>query len=150
MQRKLPWCVVLFCTFLLSVEYSKGEVVTRDNETLEKTPRWETFEMDDIEKKLKESKRSYRSFLNIETMSAGLYYLPKGAVDTQTPHRQDEIYYVISGQGKMKFGEGDDAEDRPLKEGSVIFVKAGEEHRFHSITEDLKLLVFFSTAKSEK
>jgi len=132
------------------VENSKGVDVVLNRETFEKTPRWNTFAMDEIETKLKKSKQSYRTFLNIKTMNTGLYYLPKGAVDHQTPHQLDEIYYVISGQGKMKFGKGEDAEDRPVKKGSVIFVKAGEEHRFHSITEDLRLLVVFSTAKSEK
>jgi quercetin dioxygenase-like cupin family protein len=32
--------------------------------------------------------------------------------------------------------------------GSVLFVRAGIDHRFHSITEDLEILVFFSSAPS--
>jgi hypothetical protein len=35
-------------------------------------------------------------------------------------------------------------EDQAVGPGSVIFVKARAGHRFHSITEDLKLLVFFA------
>jgi hypothetical protein len=31
----------------------------------------------------------------------------------------------------------------------VVFVKAGIEHRFHSIKEELKILVFFSGAAAE-
>jgi hypothetical protein len=38
-------------------------------------------------------------------------------------------------------------EDREVGPGAVIFVKAGDEHRFHSISEDLTLLVFFAPAE---
>jgi len=33
-----------------------------------------------------------------------------------------------------------------VQPGSVIYVKAGVSHRFHSIKEELNVLVFFSTA----
>jgi mannose-6-phosphate isomerase-like protein (cupin superfamily) len=35
-------------------------------------------------------------------------------------------------------------EERAIGPGSVIFVAAGVTHRFHSITADLSLLVFFA------
>jgi quercetin dioxygenase-like cupin family protein len=35
-------------------------------------------------------------------------------------------------------------EDRAVEPGSVIFVEAGMEHRFHTIKEDLSVLVFFA------
>jgi mannose-6-phosphate isomerase-like protein (cupin superfamily) len=34
--------------------------------------------------------------------------------------------------------------DRPVGPGSVIFVPAQVEHRFHSITSDLSVLVVFA------
>jgi quercetin dioxygenase-like cupin family protein len=34
-----------------------------------------------------------------------------------------------------------------VSEGSVVFVAAEVEHRFHSITEDLVVLVFFAPAE---
>jgi quercetin dioxygenase-like cupin family protein len=39
------------------------------------------------------------------------------------------------------------AADQPVQPGSLVFVKAGIEHRFHSIKEPLNVLVFFSSAK---
>jgi mannose-6-phosphate isomerase-like protein (cupin superfamily) len=39
------------------------------------------------------------------------------------------------------------SEDRPVESGSIIFVAAKVNHRFHSITEDLLLLVFFAPAE---
>jgi quercetin dioxygenase-like cupin family protein len=38
-------------------------------------------------------------------------------------------------------------EDRPIRAGSVIFVAAGVDHRFHDIDERLVLLVMFGPAE---
>jgi quercetin dioxygenase-like cupin family protein len=38
-------------------------------------------------------------------------------------------------------------EDRPVQPGNILFVAADVNHRFHSITEDLLLLVFFAPAE---
>ena len=38
-------------------------------------------------------------------------------------------------------------ETRDVAAGSVVFVKAGNEHRFHSIAEELVILVFFAPAE---
>ncbi|MCH7626332.1 MAG: cupin domain-containing protein, partial [Chloroflexi bacterium] len=48
--------------------------------------------------------------------------------------------YVVSGAATLRVGE----EDRPVKPGSLVFVEAGAEHKFHSITENLTLLVIFA------
>jgi quercetin dioxygenase-like cupin family protein len=40
------------------------------------------------------------------------------------------------------------AEDQEVTTGSVIFVAAEVDHRFHSITEELVVLVFFAPAES--
>ena len=77
------------------------------------------------------------------TMSAGLYHLARGAEDRQSPHREDEIYYVLSGKASFRAG----GEARPVSAGSVLFVPATMPHRFEAIEEDLSLLVVFSTAK---
>jgi mannose-6-phosphate isomerase-like protein (cupin superfamily) len=54
------------------------------------------------------------------------------------------VYYVLSGRGSIRVG----AEDQAVGPGSIIFVAAQVEHRFHSITEDLQILVFFAPAES--
>jgi quercetin dioxygenase-like cupin family protein len=41
-----------------------------------------------------------------------------------------------------------DALDREVAAGDLIFVPAHEEHRFHSITAELVLLVIFAPAES--
>ena len=66
--------------------------------------------------------------------------LPRGRSIRNNPHTEDEVYYVVGGTGQVRI----DGEDREVGPGSVIFVGAGVEHRFHSISEDLKLLVVFA------
>jgi mannose-6-phosphate isomerase-like protein (cupin superfamily) len=73
----------------------------------------------------------------------GLYVLLAGGVDPQQPHTEDEVYYVMRGQATIRVGE----EDRPVGPGAVVFVAAQVPHRFHSITEELVVLVFFAPAE---
>jgi mannose-6-phosphate isomerase-like protein (cupin superfamily) len=89
------------------------------------------------------TQRSYLEFLRAPTLSAGLYVLPAGGVDPQQPHTEDEVYYIISGRGSILVA----GESREVVAGSVIFVKAGDEHRFHSIAQELVILVFFAPAE---
>lgn len=85
----------------------------------------------------------YREFLRVPAMSAGLYRLRKGEEDPQTPHRQDEIYYVMKGRGKFTVG-GETASVGP---GAFLYVARMVEHRFHDIEEDLDVLVLFAPAE---
>jgi mannose-6-phosphate isomerase-like protein (cupin superfamily) len=68
---------------------------------------------------------------------------PAGAVDSQQPHTEDEVYYVVRGRAGLVI-DGTRADVGP---GSVAFVAAGVEHRFVDITEDLDVLVFWSPAR---
>jgi mannose-6-phosphate isomerase-like protein (cupin superfamily) len=98
----------------------------------------------EIEEQRAESGKSYREFLRVPAMSAGLYVLPAGAADHQKPHREDEVYYVVRGRARFKAG----SEDREVSAGSVIFVAAQVGHRFYDIAEELAVLVFFAPAES--
>jgi mannose-6-phosphate isomerase-like protein (cupin superfamily) len=94
------------------------------------------------------SGKRYLEFLRVPALSTGLYVLPEEGTDQQTPHQQDEIYYVVSGRARMKITRDDQApEDRLVVGGTVIFVEAGTEHRFHSIEEELVVLVVFGPAE---
>ena len=85
----------------------------------------------------------YLEFLRVPSMSLGLYVLPAGAVDTQQPHAEDEVYYVVSGKGRIQVGD----EDQAVEPGAILFVKVNAPHRFHTVTEELNLLVFFAPAE---
>ena len=76
-------------------------------------------------------------------MSLGLYHLPAGGIDPQSPHGEDEVYVVISGRARLQVG----AEVYDVRAGSILFVEAGVEHRFQDIEDDLTALVFFAPAE---
>jgi quercetin dioxygenase-like cupin family protein len=100
------------------------------------------FELPDIEREQQRHADPYYEFLRVPSLNCGLYVLPAGATDHQTPHPEDEVYVVLKGLGVFTV----EGADRTVQSGSVLYVKAGVDHRFHSITEDLSVLVLFSSA----
>lgn len=82
----------------------------------------------------------YLEFLRVPAMSAGLYELPAGGEDRQRPHGEDEVYCVLAGRATWEAG----GERTPVGPGAVVFVSAGDRHRFVEIEEDLTLLVVFA------
>jgi mannose-6-phosphate isomerase-like protein (cupin superfamily) len=65
-------------------------------------------------------------------------YAPRGS-DDQNPHTRDEIYVIASGNGRF-LREGKEATFGP---GDVLFVAAGEEHRFVDFSDDFATWAFF-------
>lgn len=103
----------------------------------------DAFEVADLLRERAESGRLYHEFIRTHDLSVGLYVLPAGGTDPQGPHTEDEVYHVISGRARLRVGE----EDRPVEAGSVVFVGADVEHRFHDIEEELVALVMFGPAE---
>lgn len=66
------------------------------------------------------------------------YYKPD-QVDNQLPHEKDELYVIASGSGEFVL------EDKryDVKVHDVLFVKAGQEHRFVNFTDDFATWVIF-------
>ncbi len=98
------------------------------------------FRLDELDAERAAHDGAYLQFLRERNMSAGLYALPAGAPTPQGPHGQDEIYFVVSGRASITVGE----ETTYVARGSVVYVPAGVPHKFHHITEDLRVLVVFS------
>ena len=103
----------------------------------------QAFELAQLIAQREASTKSYLEFLRVPDLSMGLYILPAGGVDPQLPHTEDEVYYVVSGRAKIKVAD----EDRAVQTGSVVYVAKNAEHRFHSIEEELTVLVFFAPAE---
>ena len=61
----------------------------------------DAWNLDDVDAARSGAGELYHEFLRVESMSAGLYVLEAGASDPQSPHAQDEIYYVISGRARF-------------------------------------------------
>jgi mannose-6-phosphate isomerase-like protein (cupin superfamily) len=103
----------------------------------------QAFELADLLRQHLADGEYWSEFLRVPALSMGVYTLPAGSVDPQEPHGEDEVYYVVSGRAAIRVGD----EDRPVQPGVLVFVAAGVEHHFHSIQEDLAVLVFFAPAE---
>lgn len=90
--------------------------------------------------------RPYLEFLRAGSLSGGLYVLPAGTPDQQGPHTEDEVYVVMAGGALFTAGE----ETREVRAGDVLFVAAGLTHRFHDISEDLRVIVIFAPAEGTR
>ncbi len=107
------------------------------------TGAWNVAQLDD---RRAASGGPYLEFLRVPDLSAGLYVLEAGAMDRQLPHAEDEVYAVVSGSGWLRMG-GDDIAIGP---GTIAFVAAGVEHRFHDIRDRLTVLVVFGPAERSR
>jgi len=103
----------------------------------------QAFELAYLISQQKDSNKLYLEFLKVPDLSMGLYVLPAGGTDPQSPHTEDEVYYVVSGRAKIRVAD----EDRDVGAGSIVYVAKNVEHRFHSIDEELKVIVFFAPAE---
>lgn len=65
-------------------------------------------------------------------------YRPQGE-DRQTPHERDELYVVARGRGEFLHGD----HRQTVETGQVLFVPAGEAHRFVNFSEDFATWVIF-------
>jgi mannose-6-phosphate isomerase-like protein (cupin superfamily) len=103
----------------------------------------QAYELLNVIKQQSRSGKPYFEFLHVPDLSVGVYQLLVGDTDIQSPHTEDEVYYVVEGKAKIKVAD----EERDLRAGSVIYVAKNVAHRFYSIEEDLIVLVFFAPAE---
>jgi len=103
----------------------------------------QAYELTQLIQQRADSNKLYLEFLKVPDLSMGLYVLPAGGTDPQSPHTEDEVYYVVSGKAQIKVAD----EDRAVQAGSIVYVAKNVEHRFHSIEEELTVLVFFAPAE---
>jgi mannose-6-phosphate isomerase-like protein (cupin superfamily) len=106
----------------------------------------QAFELSEVTAQRADSNQAYLEFLKVSDLSMGIYVLPAGGIDPQSPHTEDEVYYVLRGKAQIKVAD----ENRDVQTGSVVYVAKNVEHRFHSIEEELTVIVFFAPAEYSK
>ena len=97
------------------------------------------YDLDTYLEKIKNSNSFFQTFINKDSLAAGVLALKPGEEDTQTPHDSDEVYYVISGNGFLKIKD----KDYKVTKDKLFFVAKDVEHYFHGNTKELKVLYFF-------
>ena len=102
---------------------------------------WKVFQLNELMDSLPDKPAHYEEFLRVPSLSCGIYHLAAGSRDMQGPHDEDEVYYVLRGSGRLNVND----DIRDVKAGTLLYVRATEDHSFFEIDEDITLLVFFSS-----
>jgi len=88
----------------------------------------------------------WTELLSVPDLSFGLYVLPAGGTDPQSPHTEDEVYVVLAGRARITAGD----ETIVCGPGDILFVPARVPHRFHDISEELRIVVVFGPAEHSR
>jgi len=97
------------------------------------------FDLSTYLEKINKSSSYFHTFINRDSLAAGVLVLQPGEEDTQTPHSSDEVYYVIEGNGFLKIKN----KNYKVSKDKLFFVAKDVEHYFHGNTKELKVLYFF-------
>ena len=97
------------------------------------------FDLSNSLEKIKNSNSYFHTFINKDSLAAGVLVLQPGEEDTQEPHDSDEVYYVIAGDGFLKIK----GKDYKVSKGKLFFVAKDVKHYFHGNKKELKVLYFF-------
>ena len=101
---------------------------------------WQIFNLNELKQQRADQDVSFHEFLNVDSMHCGLYHLKAGSKDMQTPHDEDEMYYVVEGKAKLRIGEI----EQTVVPGTLLYIRATEDHAFFEIEQDMTLLVIFA------
>lgn len=93
---------------------------------------------DELVEQLEQEDRHYGEVLSAESMSVELARYPNP--EPKTPHKEDELYFIISGSGMASVGE----ETFAIEEGDVVYVEKGVKHDFYDIDDELTALIVFA------
>lgn len=102
---------------------------------------WKDFDLAKLVERAETRGTPYLEFLRMPQLSCGIYSLKSGAVDTQSSHDEDEVYFVLKGRATIIL----DGQEKALGPGTILYVPADTPHEFVDIEDDLSLLVFFGS-----
>jgi mannose-1-phosphate guanylyltransferase len=95
----------------------------------------------ELSNRLKQENKSYGEVLSEESMRVELAHYPNPG--PKTPHKEDELYVILSGSGMVHVG----SETYDVSEGDVVYVEQGVEHDFFDIEDEITALIVFAGSK---
>ena len=97
------------------------------------------FDTNQYVKDISKSDSYFHTFVNRDTLAAGILRLEPGEKDTQDPHESDEMYYIVRGDGLLNIN----GKNYDVSEGLSFFVAKNIPHYFHGNKKELVVLYFF-------
>jgi len=95
----------------------------------------------ELASRLEQGEKSYVEVLSEKSMRVELARYPNP--EPKTPHREDELYVILSGSGMVHVG----TETYDVSEGDVVYVEQGVEHDFSEIEDEITALIVFTDAQ---
>lgn len=107
---------------------------------------WHHLELNKAKGAFKKDMVIWNPFFKFPNLIWGLYMLPKVTNgDNPLIHSVNELNVVVQGSGQFTV-EKDSLE---ISEGSIVEVSRNKHHYFHSLNEDLFVLIFFPESEEE-
>ena len=97
------------------------------------------FNVNQYIEKINNQETYFHTFINRKSLAVGLLVLQPGQKDTQEPHENDEVYFIIKGDGFLKINK----KDYSVSKDKMYFVAKNTEHFFHDNKTELVVLYFF-------
>ena len=88
------------------------------------------YNTDDYIRKINSGNSYFNTFLDKNTLAAGVLVLKPGEEDTQLPHESDEMYYILEGDGFLKIKNASTVTSQELSHLSNTTAKLGLTSRF--------------------
>lgn len=76
----------------------------------------------------------WKGLIEKPNLECGVLNLKPGQPDTQNPHKMDEVYFIVQGDGYLNVN----GVDIPITDGKIIFVPKEIPHKFHGNTKPIK------------
>jgi mannose-6-phosphate isomerase-like protein (cupin superfamily) len=133
-----PLWVVRWC--------SLGEMKSMKASVSAPAPGPAAFTLDGVGMQRRANENVWNAFVRRPSMIFGLYMLPKTVGgDSALTHKWDEINLITAGTGKFQVG----GEVMGVRPGDIIYVRKGNPHFFHTLKQDLDILIFFEMKSME-
>ena len=114
--------------------------VTLKHEVNVSSAKWRLFTIVQMEAPRSQFQNVWNPFLRENNVIFGLYMLPQPiGGDGRLVHPFDELNIVVRGKGVFEVDSG----QADIMESSIMFVRAGLGHYFHSLEEDTDILILW-------
>jgi len=105
------------------------------------SPASQVFTQERIEATRNPNSNVWNPFLNRPNVTFGLYMLPEArGGDGRLVHTFEELNIITRGSSKFRM----DADEVDVQQHSIVFLQAGVGHFFHTLNDDIDILILWS------
>ncbi len=122
-------------------EAIQAVVATIKSPSSNTSPASQVFTQQRIEATRNPNSNVWNPFLNRPNVTFGLYMLPEArGGDGRLVHTFEELNIITKGSSKFRM----DDDEVDVKQHSIVFIESGVGHFFHSLNEDIDILILWS------